>query len=115
MSFAHARWSEEHHVLGALDEGEAAQFHDLLARRADREAEVVLVWVLIAGKPATRANISRARARRDSRSATSNSSRKSVNEVRPQPPSRAPSSPNRAANRASTAIPLPVSPRRPAQ
>ena len=38
--------------------------------------------VLIAGKPATRANISRARARRDSRSATSSSSRKSVNEVR---------------------------------
>jgi len=25
--------SEEHHVLGALDEGEAGQFHDLLAGR----------------------------------------------------------------------------------
>jgi hypothetical protein len=43
MSLAHARGSEEDHVLGALDEGKAGQFHDLLARRAGGEAEVVLV------------------------------------------------------------------------
>ena len=43
MSLAHARRSEENHVLGALDEGKAGQFHDLLARRAGGEAEVILV------------------------------------------------------------------------
>src|SRR5580704_10281116 len=43
MSLAHARRSEEDHVLGALDEGKAGQFHDLLARRAGGEAEVILV------------------------------------------------------------------------
>jgi hypothetical protein len=43
VSLAHARWSEKYHVLGALDEGEAGQLHDLLARRAAGEIEVVLV------------------------------------------------------------------------
>jgi hypothetical protein len=43
MGLAHAGRSEEHHVLGAFDEGQAGQLHDLLARRADGEVEVVLV------------------------------------------------------------------------
>jgi hypothetical protein len=37
------RGSEEHEFLGALDEGETRQLHDLLARRAGGEAEDVLI------------------------------------------------------------------------
>ncbi len=43
MSLAHARGPQEHHVLRALDEGEAGQLHDLLARCAGGEIEVVLI------------------------------------------------------------------------
>src|SRR6516165_11865527 len=43
MSLADTRGSEEHHVLGAFDKGEARQFHDLLARRAGSEVEVILI------------------------------------------------------------------------
>jgi len=43
VGLAHARRPEEHHVLCAFDEGNARQLHDLLARRAGGEAEVVLV------------------------------------------------------------------------
>jgi hypothetical protein len=44
------RWSEEHNVLGALDEGEARQLHDLLARCAGGEVEVVLIERLDRGE-----------------------------------------------------------------
>ena len=82
MRLADAAGAEEDDVLGALDEGEAGQFQDLPARRAGGEAEVEVVERLDrreAGDP--RANISRARARRASRSARSVSSRKSANEA----------------------------------
>src|SRR5579863_1607063 len=35
--------AQEHHVLGALNEGQARQFHDLLARGTSGEGEVVLI------------------------------------------------------------------------
>jgi hypothetical protein len=41
MRLAHARWAEEHHVLGALDKGEGSQFLDLLPRRAAGKGEVI--------------------------------------------------------------------------
>ena len=50
MSLAHPPRSEEHHVLSALDEGEAGQFHDLLARRTGGEGEVVLIERLDGGE-----------------------------------------------------------------
>jgi hypothetical protein len=43
MRFAYARGSEEHNVLGAFDEGKACQLHDLFARGAGGEVEVILI------------------------------------------------------------------------
>src|SRR6516165_4347391 len=45
-----SRGSEEHHVLGALDEGEAGEYHALLARSADSEVEIVLIERLNRGE-----------------------------------------------------------------
>ncbi len=50
VGLAHARRPEEHHVLCAFDEGNARQLHDLLARRAGGEVEVVLIERLDRGK-----------------------------------------------------------------
>lgn len=51
MRLAHAAGPEEDHVLGALDEGQAGQFGDLLARRAGSETEVVAVQRLDRREP----------------------------------------------------------------
>lgn len=40
MRFAHSGRAEQHHVLGPLQEGEAGQLLDLLARRTGRGSEV---------------------------------------------------------------------------
>ena len=50
MSFTHARGPEEHYVLSAFDEGEARKLHDLLARCAGGEVEVVLIERLDRGE-----------------------------------------------------------------
>jgi hypothetical protein len=42
----------QHHVLSTLDEGEARQLHDLLARRAGSEVEVVLSRPALSPDPA---------------------------------------------------------------
>ena len=47
MGLADAGWSEENHVLGAFDESEARQFHDLLARCAVVRLESYLGAFLI--------------------------------------------------------------------
>jgi hypothetical protein len=44
------RRSWEHHIFGTLDEGEARQLHDLLARRAGGEVEAVLIERLDPGE-----------------------------------------------------------------
>jgi len=81
MRLADTGRAEKDNVLGALDEGQAGEFMDLLARRAAGKTKVKPVDVFTVGKPATRANISRARARRASRSARKISSRKSAKEA----------------------------------
>jgi hypothetical protein len=43
MALADAARAKQHDVLGALDEGEGRELLDLCARRAAREAEVVLL------------------------------------------------------------------------
>jgi cob(I)alamin adenosyltransferase len=80
MRLADAGRTEEDDVLGALDKGQAGELTELLARYAGGPKSKPSS-VLTVGKPATRANISRARARRASRSARRIASRKSANEA----------------------------------
>ena len=43
MGFADAGWSQQDDVLGALDEGQGGQLHELLLRRAGGKGEVVVI------------------------------------------------------------------------
>jgi hypothetical protein len=43
VALAHARWAEQHNVLGALDEAQSGELLDLGARCARGEAEVILL------------------------------------------------------------------------
>jgi hypothetical protein len=81
MRLADTGRAEKDNVLGALDEGQAGEFVDLLARRAAGKTKVKPVERLYRREAGDPANISRARARRASRSARKISSRKSAKEA----------------------------------
>jgi hypothetical protein len=74
VRLADTGWAEEDDVLGALDKGQAGEFVNLGRGTPVAKPKSKPSSVLIVGKPATRANISRARALRASRSARSVSS-----------------------------------------
>src|ERR1051326_8305539 len=81
MRLADAGGAKEDDILGALEKAKPASSWICERGAPGAKPKSKPSSVLIAGKPATRANISRARALRASRSACSVSSRKSAKEA----------------------------------